>query len=583
MIDSSPRFAERKPRVWVLGFRSALAFFALTLLTSTAGSTYAQTPPKPNKFVVTITDSPGLVPSGGTLTYKVVSKNDGPLKSTDVRVTIDLPASVQFVSCKTSNDTKTVKRCLGVTNGQVIAAFPEARAHRGPTVTVVVTAPNVSVTTHILVTAKTEGKNAFKGDDTEQTTVLAPGTTATLLPSGRTVAILCGRVLDGSFFGADNIMQLNAPLGCTTSAPFGLKIAKSGVTLNLQGNKIIVSGNIAGNAGLVIGPNATNVTVDGGGVNGANGIETFDWCVKDEGGNSGLVVKNVRCYRARSAAMKIVSNNVEVSKVKIDNTVPTATTTQELPGGVGIYAHGDDIRIKDTIVRRSKLVGILADGVDINANGQATTIDGNTTTSRVEESFGVGVRFENGPHVLKDTAVYGDGPGAGASTNGVEVLTGSAHKLDGVVVKRFNQYGIVVGSHGATIERTGVEEVALHGFVLAASASNVTLNGNSAVNVGAHGFFVEGGNNLLSTNAAEGNAGNGFQITGTGNQLVNSDAQENAGVGFWIPGSNNSCNTNAAENNGGPEWLIGVNNIDDGGNDANGHRISFTAAGGEFE
>lgn len=584
MTDVHLHLAPKKPGVWLFGFRSLLVLSAFTLFTGAAGAVFAQTPPKPNKWIVTITDSPDPVPSGGTLTYKIASKNDGPTKSTDVKVTIDLPASVQFVSCKTSNDKKgQPSYCLGIINGQVIARLPEVRAHRKPIVTVVVTVPNASATTQLLIAAKTEGENAFKGDDTEQTTLLAPGTTATLFPSGRTVAILCGRVLDGSFFGADNIMQLNAPLGCTTSTLFGLKIAQSGVTLNLQGNKIIASGNIAGNAGIVIGSGATSVTVDGGGVNGTNGIETFDWCVKDEGGNNGLILKNLRCYRARSAAIKIVSNNVEVSNAKIDNTSPTSTTTQELPGGVGIYSRGDDVRIKDTIVRRSKLIGILADGADANVNGQTTTIDGNTTTSRVEDSFGVGVRFQNGPHLLKDTAVYGDGPGVGTSTDGVVVDTGTGNRLDGVVVKKFNNHGIVINASNTRVDRTGVEEVSQNGFVISALATNVTLNGNSSAQLSGSGFVVDGGGNILTTNSAERNAGNGFQINGNGNRLANSSAQLNDGIGFVVSGSSNSCGTNRAEDNGSFEWSIGVNNINDGSNSANGHSISFGAAGGTFE
>lgn len=572
-----PRVGCRLPRI----FLTLFAVFAA--LASGAGSASAQTPPKPNKWIVTITDSSDPVSSGGTLTYKIASKNDGPVKSTDVKVTITLPGGVQFVSCKTTQDTKLEKHCPGAANGQILATFPQVKAHRKVTVTVVVATPAVSSTTTLLIAAKAEGENAFKGDDTEQTTLLAPGATATLLPSGRVVTLLCGSVLDAAFFGADTVAQLNSPLGCTTSAPFGVKIARSGVTFNLQGKKILVSGNVAGNVGIAVAANSTAVTIDGGGVDGVNGVEAFDWCVKDEGGNTGLVVKNLRCYRARSAAINLVSNNVDVKNVKIDNTAPTSTTTQGLPGGVGIAAHGDNIHIKDSIVRRSKLIGIFADGVDADLNGQVTTVDGNTTTSRVESNNGLGVLFRNGPHLLKDTAVYGDGPGAGTSTDGIVIDTGTGNRLDGVVVKQFNQNGIVINASGTVIERTGAEEVSLNGFVITAAASTVTLNGNTSASVNGNGFVVDGSGNVLNTNHAERNTGDGFRLNGAGNSLANSGAKDNGGNGFVIAGGGNRCGTNSGEDNTGVEWTIGVNNIDDGSNSANGRRVSFTAAGGVFE
>jgi hypothetical protein len=339
------------------------------------------------------------------------------------------------------------------------------------------------------------------------------------------------------------------------------------------------------------------------------------------------VVKNLRCYQARSAALDIVSNNVDVSKVKIDSIAPTLTTTQELPGGIGLHAQGDNIRIKDTIVRRSKLIGILADGVDADLSGYATTIDGNTRSSLVERNAGVGVVLQNGPHFLKDTAVYGDGPDKGTSTNGVVIDTGIGNRLDGVVVKNFNGSGVVINASKTVIERTKVDEVSQHGFVISALAGDVTLSGSSGKKLGGHGFVVEGENSRLitneaeknagngffisgngtrvesssaksnggagfvvegensrlTTNEAEKNAGNGFSISGSGSHVESSSAKSNGGVGFVIAGSNNGCGTNLAQRNSGFEWSIGVNNIDDSNNSANGRRFSFTTAGGAFE
>jgi hypothetical protein len=210
-------------------------------------------------------------------------------------------------------------------------------------------------------------------------------------------------------------------------------------------------------------------------------------------------------------------------------------------------------------------------------------IDGNTSTSRVESSIGLGVLLQNGPHFLKDTAIYGDGPEAGTSTDGVVIDTGVGHRLDGVVVKKFNNNGVVVYTSDARVERCGVEEVAGNGFVISPLATNVLLNNNSSVKLFGNGFVVEGGNNILTTNQAERNEGDGFHLIGSGNRLSNSGAQMNMGVGFLISGSGNEIGTNAGEDNGGVEWEIGANNIDRSGNEANGRRVVFGPEGGSFE
>lgn len=538
---------------------------------------------KPNQWIVSITDTPDPVASTSTLTYQVSAKNDGKVKSTNVRISATLPSTSQFISCKTSLDTKATPRCQGVVAGQVLASFPSVRAHQVVKVTIVVKTPPVSTNTDLFLTAKAEGDNAQKGDGSERTSVLAPGVSATLLPSGRTITLYCGDILNEALLQPDTTtVQLNGTLGCQSDALFGLKIMRPSLTLKLNGYKII--GEIAKNTvGIVLGANTTNVVVDGGGTNGVSGIEFFDWCLKDEGGNQGLVVKNLRCYRSRSAAIDIISSNLEISKVKIDSITPTTSTTQELPGGVCISAHGDNIRIKDTIVRRCQTIGIFADGVDTDLNGVAVTIDGNTSTSRVESSNGIGVIFQNGPHLLKDTAVYGDGPGEGTSTNGVVVDTGSANELDGVRVKNFNQNGIVINASGTTVSRSGVESVSQDGFVISTAASGVTINGSNSKGVGRTGFVVDGNLNVISTNNAERNTGSGFQINGANNHLENNSATQNAGMGYIIVGSNNICNTNSAEDNLDSEWFIAANNEDDSGNEANGHTIAFTAAGGTFE
>jgi uncharacterized repeat protein (TIGR01451 family) len=584
---------------------------------------------QPTTLVVTITDTPDPVPGASNLTYSVAVKNNGKVKSTNLKVEMPLPAGTQFVSCKTSQDTSSIKRCQQEVPGVAVARLPILKAWRTATVTLVVKTPAVPANTQITFSADATGDKAHKGDDTERTTVLAPAAPVVLWPSGRQTVVRCGDILNSAFFGSDTTVQLTGALGCVAGGS-GLRIAASGVTLALNGQKIIVSDEAAGNIGIhLVG--VSNVTIDGGGTNGTNGVEFFDFCVKDEGGN-GNVIKNLRCYGARSAALDIASNNVLVDKVKLDNTAPKTGTTAESPGGVGVHARGDDIRIKDSIIRRSKVIGLWASGLDGDGDGRVVTMDGNLLSSRIEDCRGIGAFLENGSHLLKDTTVYGDGPTGGTATDGVVVVvSGIGSVLDGVSVKKFGGNGIVVQTNsvvvqtsGARLETTAVEDVALDGFVI--QGSGTTLNNNSTTRVrdgfviagpdnvltdnnaeavrgngfyvtgtntdssgddarnnGLHGFFLAGSGGSVNTNNAEGNAGNGFHITGTNNFIENSSAQENSGIGFNVLGSGNIFNTDDAVANNGPEWVIGVNNDDDGNNAANGQPISFGSTGGTFE
>ena len=139
----------------------------------------------------------------------------------------------------------------------------------------------------------------------------------------------------------DTTAQLSGPLGCT-SGSWGLKITASGKTLDL--NKFNIFWNPAPHAGSVgiLVSNATGVTIIGGSVNTGNGIELFDYCVKDEGQSKKLSINTLRCFKARTAGIDIASKKVMITGVKVDRVAGgTATTTAELPGGVGIRTRAD--------------------------------------------------------------------------------------------------------------------------------------------------------------------------------------------------------------------------------------------------
>lgn len=596
-----------------------LVFFCLAL------PTQAQTS-KPYTLVVTISDSPDPAASQGTLIYSISVKNrrDVPtsIRTLNAQLQAPLPDGTTFVKCTTSIDTKTLKRCQEA-GGIITATFGAMGANVTRKVTLTVKAPQIDAVSAIQITGTATGENAFKGDDTESTTVLAPNTTAILSPSQQQKDVHCGDTLDSAFFGSDTSAELTAGLGCAKTA-FGLRVDASNVTLNLGGKKIVGEPRL-GNTGIVIGAGATNVTVNGGGTNGQNGIEFFDWCLKDEGDNGGLAVKELRCFRSRSAALDIASNNVLLEKLKIDNTVFVTAVTAELPGGFGIHASGDNVRIKDTVVRRSATIGVWLDGFDSDASGRAGSIDGNVTSSSIEDNSSVGIFLQHGPHLVKDTSVKGDGFEDGDSTDGVVVdATGVNVLLDGLVVKEFHGNGIVDSGLGTRIESCGIEVTAGDSFVIQGANAwlnnnsakakgdgfvvvgpDATLTSNNAEKVGgigfvisgphavllsnsateglSHGYFLNGDNARLETNGAEKNKGRGLRITGNGNLIENSKVKENKTIGMEVLGQNNSFRNNGVEKSTGLEWSIGINNIDLENNSANGRHCIFTAAGGTCE
>jgi hypothetical protein len=317
-----------------------------------------------------------------------------------------------------------------------------------------------------------------------------------------------------------------------------------------------------------------------------------------------------------------VSDGVTLSNVLIDKTVAGSTNTAELPGGVGMHVSGVT-HIATSIVRRSALIGIWADGTHPDATGRVTLIDGNTATMQVQQSSGRGIQLDGGPHTVKDTEVIGDTI-AGTSTDGVVIgPTGTGIVLDGVVVKDHGGNGVVVDGNGAQISRCTVDStVGLdayvstgsgtvfngndaqsqgHGFVVsgpdaALSSNNAegagdgfvlsgdrpSLSSNTAVGIGGRGFVVEGNSGTFDTNTAESAGVDGFVVSGSAHVFTNNQSKQSLGVGFNVSGTANEFTTNAAQLNGGAEWILGPGNIDHGGNKVNGSGFSFTSAGGTF-
>jgi hypothetical protein len=570
-------------------------------------------------LIVEITATPDSPASGGRALFEISVKNDGSVRADNVAVTISVPESAAYVGCKTS-----ARTTCDESGGVVTTNLGSIRAHRVTKVSLTLKMPAVDRVTELTLTADANGNGVAADRNSLKFEVLPPIAAVQFLPSLRPDFVSCGDTIQKSWYGSDHTAMLQNGLGCATT-DFGLKMAASGKTFNLNGNKI-VGETRKGNVGMLIAAGATDVTIEGRGTSSTKGIEFFDWCVKDEGDNDGLVITDLRCYRARSAAIDIVSSDVEISSVKIDNTAFVQNATEESPGGIGIHASGDNILVRNTIVRRSRTIGILADGTDADDNERVLTVDGGLNNSRVEDNSGIGVLFATGFNQLKDTFVSGSGP-SGVPIDGIIVAEGTTgNVLDGAVVKNFSGNGYMILGTGTQVLRSQVENVGLDGFVIVGpatylknneahplgrgfvvgalatgtfldtntaaagsdgfvvdAASEVRLDGNSATGNGGNGFVING-TAWLNTNKAETNLGNGFVIAGDGNRVENGTSKLNGGIGFNVPGRGNTLNTNKAEANAGPEFVIGRNNIDvPFTNSANGTRISFTSAGGTFQ
>ena len=634
-------------------FRGALAAFAplavaLALVGSSGVPAAAQVAPRPI-LVVTVNDSPDPAPSAGKVVYAILVKNDGTAKAKNVVVTVPVPPSTAFDKCTMVliEGSASTPCTPGLASGTVTVNLGNIPAHKQPRINLTLAMPAVSATTTVTVSdIKANGDDVTDSDNvSEDTSVLPPDAVpVTFLPSGRTGVIACALTLSPDFFGADTTVRLDGGLGCT-SEPYGLKIMASEKTIDLNGKKIVGVAAL-GNVGILV-KNAAGVTIIGGAnppTNDTSGIEFFDWCVKDDGKSPRLTVTNLRCFRARTAGIDTISKKASITGVLVDRAIGTATTTAELPGGVGIRTRGHQTLIKDSIIRQVGAIGVWVGGTNVNGirfasiEGDKASCSTTTGSKMLIEKAAcspagncvapIGLLLDGGPHFVKNVCVKGlyndlaDPPIEG--NNGVVVgLTGLNNVLDGVVVKQYGGHAFVVDGTGTTITNSNVELVGLdgfvvsgagstlsgntvkearHGFIITATGLDADLDTNETENLLGDGFVVDGDTPVLTSNTAQGNAGRGFVIggdsglldtntaennsadgfivTGSNNTFKTNEAQSNDGVGFNVSGTGNRFNTNAASSNGGKEWVVGAGQVDEGGNKASGSPFPIPPNGG---
>ena len=573
--------------------------------------------------------SPNPVAGGSNTTYAVSVKNDSTVTATGVLVTIRIPQASpapEFVKCAVSGGAS--GQVCAQSGGVVTTTYPVIKAHATVKVSVTLKMPGVSATFIVVATAHADsaigGEEPRDGSGSIACAVLSDSVPVVFLPSLRAGSVSCGDNIQATFFrpGEDTV-QLGASIGCAHSAA-AFAISASGKRFDLNGFKIVgaATNQIKGSVGVFVDPGATGVTILGGGIGSANGIEYFDKCLVGQG--DGLMVSDLRCFRARSAGIDIASDDVQLTGLRVDLVVAgSPTTTAEIPGGVGMHLTGR-ISVQDSIVRRAAKIGILADGpLDSDGTTHGVQINGNLSTSRVEASTGVGIQLDGAGHQVKNTYIEGDGDD-GVSTTGV-LINGSGVLIDGLEVVDFGGNGFLVQGDHATIKRSTVEAVGSDSFVVsgasavmsgnsaskgqkgfvvsgadafldtnradnvlgtgfAVSGDRAIMSGNSAKAGKAEGYVLSGNGGNYNTNKAETNVGTAFAISGNDGAFSNNIGKsERIGGGFLVTGTNNRFKTNIAENNKGSEWVIGVGNVDLGSNRKNGKTFSFTTAGGTFE
>lgn len=584
-------------------------------------------PPDRGNLIVSGSASPNPGAAGGQVTYAVSIKNDSTVTATGVLVTIQMPQdspAPEFVKCSVSGGAK--GQTCTESGGVVTTTYPTIKAHVTAKVSVTWKMPGVSGTFTVVATAHATsaigGEEPRDGSGSIAGAVLSDTVPVVFQPSERTGSLSCGaNITPGFFDSGEHTVQLRASMGCAHSK-VAVKISSSGKTFDFQTFKIVgaATDQIKGSVGVLVA--APNVTIVGGGTASKSGIEYFDYCLMDEGDADGLTVSSLRCFRARSAGIDIASDGVKLNGLLVDLVVGGTNTTTEIPGGIGMHLSGS-VNVKDSTVRRAS-IGILADGApDPDGTKHRVQIDGNYSTSRVEQITGVGIQLEGAFHEVRNTYVEGNGDD-GVSTTGV-LINGSGMLTDGLQVVDFGGNGFLVNGAQATIKRSTVEAVGSDSFVVAGAGAVLTGNstakgqkgfvvsgpdafldtneaenvlgtaflvsGDRAIMTGnttkagkAEGFVLSGNGGNYNTNKAEANVGAAFTITGNNGVFLNNACKSaKKGGGFLVTGTSNTFSTNSAEKNKGSEWVIAAGNADLGSNRKNGKTFKFTSLGGTFE
>jgi parallel beta-helix repeat protein len=151
-------------------------------------------------------------------------------------------------------------------------------------------------------------------------------------------------------------------------------------------------------------------------------------------------------------------------------------------------------------------------------------------------------------------------------------IEGSNNILNGSNGDESLTTGVLVSGNNNTVRNSKALSNVSDGFSIGGNGNSVRAN--TAELNGEAGFFVPGNGNNLQDNKANKNF-DGFEITGQSNILQRNRAERNLDDGFEVTGTGNRLGTNTANNNSGDEFNIAANNVDLGGNKANGVACTF--------
>ena len=174
-------------------------------------------------------DGPDPVQSGGTVQYRLIVANAGPLAATGATVTDTLPAGTTFLAGASD------PRCLGAA-GTVTCSLGALASGATDTVNIYVRVPSVSAETEIMnsATASVVGDdsdpNLANNSDTERTTILPPGedfAATTCIPGETCIVSTEGQGLPNEANNTVTLLEANIP----ADAPPSVGTISEGVAL----------------------------------------------------------------------------------------------------------------------------------------------------------------------------------------------------------------------------------------------------------------------------------------------------------------------------------------------------------------
>ncbi len=332
--------------------------------------------------------------------------------------------------------------------------------------------------------------------DTETTVPSAPGA-GTLKPSGRSVSIACGSLLDSDFFDGDDLLVLNSHVNCDAARGDldGLVITASDVTIDGQAvwgvNGPDVDSARTG-AGIVIAAGTSGVTLKG-----IKYIRNFGVGAEIEAGASGVVIQDLSVRRNEIAGVLSRGNAVELSRIYADR------------NKVSFDLAGDDVVLVDSTARRTDDAdgaSVVIEGEDLNSNGRAIRVN----DCLIESNKGMGLLVRGSANRVRATRIL---RGRGHAL----VIQGDGNRIeDNLISDNRAGHGVLVQGRHNVIQRNRSERNEYNGFQIVGSENELFFNeagdpGGGRGN-GGDGFVVAGALNLFGGNVATDNSGKAFEL-----------------------------------------------------------------------